>query len=190
MARPLSEEKRNAILAAAAEAVASLGVSASTAKIAKDAGIAEGTLFVYFPTKDDLLNELYLALKADMRAAIAAGYPTEASVKERCEHLWNQSIDWGAKNPAKRKAIRQLGVSDKVTEASRKTGRAAFRDIQSMLDEGFRSGVLRQQPKDMLGATTDVLTDMVLEFIHRDPGDIESYRRAGFETYWGAISNK
>jgi DNA-binding transcriptional regulator YbjK len=40
MARPLSEEKRTAILEATAEVVAMLGVSAPTAKIAKEAGVA------------------------------------------------------------------------------------------------------------------------------------------------------
>jgi hypothetical protein len=44
MARPLSEEKRGALLAAAADAVAFSGVAASTVKIAKDGGVAEGTL--------------------------------------------------------------------------------------------------------------------------------------------------
>lgn len=56
MARPLSEDKHNAILAAAAEAVAALGMSAPTARIAAGAGVAEGTLFTYFPTKDVLFN--------------------------------------------------------------------------------------------------------------------------------------
>jgi Bacterial regulatory proteins, tetR family len=63
MARPLSDEKRKLILTAATSAVASLGTAASTAKIAKDAGVGEGTLFVYFPTKDDLLSQLYLDLR-------------------------------------------------------------------------------------------------------------------------------
>ena len=45
MARPLSEEKREAILEAAAELVAQMGTGASTANIAKAAGVAEGTLF-------------------------------------------------------------------------------------------------------------------------------------------------
>ena len=45
MARPLSEDKRTAIIEAATEAVAVLGVSSPTAKIARGAGVAEGTLF-------------------------------------------------------------------------------------------------------------------------------------------------
>ena len=56
MARPLSEAKRNALLAATTGAVAVSGIAASTLKIAKDAGVAEGTLFVYFPTKDQAPN--------------------------------------------------------------------------------------------------------------------------------------
>ncbi|HYS81455.1 MAG TPA: helix-turn-helix domain-containing protein, partial [Anaeromyxobacteraceae bacterium] len=63
MARPKSEDKRNALLAAATQVIAELGVSAPTARIAQVAGVAEGTLFTYFRTKDELLNELYLALK-------------------------------------------------------------------------------------------------------------------------------
>ena len=45
MARPLSEAKRDAILAAAAQLVAAQGVGASTAQIAKAAKVAEGTVF-------------------------------------------------------------------------------------------------------------------------------------------------
>jgi AcrR family transcriptional regulator len=56
MARPLSEDKRTAILEAATEVVATLGLSAPTAKIAKGAGVAEGTLFTYFANKDELLT--------------------------------------------------------------------------------------------------------------------------------------
>jgi len=73
MARPLSEDKRTAILEAAAEVVATLGVSAPTAKIAKGAGVAEGTLFTYFANKDELLNQLYLKLKTDLRDAMMTG---------------------------------------------------------------------------------------------------------------------
>jgi AcrR family transcriptional regulator len=70
MARPLSEDKRTAILEAATEVVATLGLSAPTAKIAKGAGVAEGTLFTYFANKDELLNRLYQELKMDLRDAM------------------------------------------------------------------------------------------------------------------------
>jgi AcrR family transcriptional regulator len=54
MARIKSPEKRNAILQAAVREIAELGLSASTAKIARRAGLATGTLFTYFANKEKL----------------------------------------------------------------------------------------------------------------------------------------
>ena len=67
MARPKSQEKRNALLAAAIELIAEQGLSVPTSKIAHVAGVAEGTLFTYFETKERLLNDLYVELKLEER---------------------------------------------------------------------------------------------------------------------------
>jgi AcrR family transcriptional regulator len=53
MARPKSEDKRNAIMAAAIRVIAAQGLAAPTATIAKEAGVANGSLFNYFETKAD-----------------------------------------------------------------------------------------------------------------------------------------
>ena len=88
MARPLCEDKRDAILAAAAELVAALGTSAPTAKIAKGAGVAEGTLFTYFPDKDALLAALFLDIEGELAGALLdrhAGRPApRASASATC----------------------------------------------------------------------------------------------------------
>jgi AcrR family transcriptional regulator len=190
MARPLSEEKRNALLAAAIDAVASSGVAASTLKIAKDAGVAEGTLFRYFPTKDDLLNQLYLDLKSDLMGFLAAEYPTDAGIQAQIQHLWNRFIDWGVSRPDKRKALRQLSVSDKITEESQNAGQAMFYNLQSMVENGFKTGVLREQPILFLGGVIEALADMVLEAASRDPAKIGQYKHLGWETLWGAIARR
>jgi AcrR family transcriptional regulator len=60
LARPKSDKKRKAILNAAVELFADKGIAhAPTSAISACAGVAEGTLFTYFKTKDELLNELY-----------------------------------------------------------------------------------------------------------------------------------
>src|ERR1700735_5330493 len=135
MARPLSEEKRTAILEATAEVVATLGVSAPTAKIAKDAGAAEGTLFTYFANKDELLNRLYLVLKMDLRDAVIAGYPAGKSLIDRSRRFWDCYIGWGSAHPLKRRAMRQLAVSDRITEETKTLLGAAFGDVNDMMRE-------------------------------------------------------
>ena len=66
MPRPRSDEKRSAILEAATRIIVTQGLSAPTMGIAKEAGVANGSLFTYFETKPDLFNHPYLELKAEM----------------------------------------------------------------------------------------------------------------------------
>ncbi len=79
MARPKSEEKRNAILAAATEVFAERGLGAPTAAISAAARVGEGTLFTYFETKEDLLNALYGDIKIGVADVLMAGFPRTTS---------------------------------------------------------------------------------------------------------------
>lgn len=190
MARPLSEDKRNALLAAAIDAVASSGVAASTLKIAKDAGVAEGTLFRYFPTKDDLLNQLYLELKLDLMDFLAVDHPDDASIQAQMQHLWNRFIDWGVSSPDKRKALRQLSVSDKITEASQNASQAMFHKPQRVVETGFKTGILREQPILFLWGVIQGLADLVLETASRDSATIGEWKQLGWVMLWGAIARR
>lgn len=188
MARPLSEEKRDAILTSAAEVVAAQGVSAPTAGIAKGAGVAEGTLFTYFTTKDALLNQLYLALKDELRAALVRGYPSRGAPRDRWRHVWDSYVDWGAANPAKRKAMRQLTVSDRISPRSREIGGRGFDEVAALMEESLASGVMKTLPPDFGQAVMESLAEMTLEFMAREPGERERYKQAGFEAFWNAVS--
>src|SRR5436190_7010510 len=119
MARPLSEDKKDAILASAAEQVAALGTSAPTAKIAKSAGVAEGTLFTYFPDKDALLAALFLEIEGEL-AGLLSAIPPGLAPRERMHAMWDRLIDWSAANPARLKALKQLKVSDRIGAESRR----------------------------------------------------------------------
>lgn len=188
MARPLSEEKRQAILASATELVATLGTGAATAKIAREAGLSEGTLFNYFASKDELLNQLYLEIKTDLGNALLTSYPSRASVRERSRHVWNNFIDWGAKHPMKRKAMRQLSVSERITEQSRRQGNAAFGDINKMIEESLVDGGPEGCSMAFAGGIFEALAETTLEFIARDPRQHEHYKETGFAFFWSGIS--
>ena len=74
MARPKSDDKRSAILAAATAVFAARGLAAApTSAISRKARIAEGTLFTYFKTKDELINALYREIKLELADADDAG---------------------------------------------------------------------------------------------------------------------
>ena len=188
MARPLSEDKRTAILEAATEAVAALGVSAPTAKIAKCAGVAEGTLFTYFANKDELLNRLYLELKMDLRDAVITGYPAGKSLVDRSRHFWDRYIGWGSAHPLKRRAIRQLAVSDRITDETMKLVGDAFGEVNDMMREWAAGGALGHQPPSFVSAIMCAIADTTMDFVAREPIQAKRYTKAGFDAFWNAVA--
>lgn len=124
MARPKSEDKKQALLEAATQAIAQSGIAASTAVIARNAGVAEGTLFRYFATKDELINTLYLHLKQDLcQSMIMELDRSITDAKMMTRFIWNSYISWGLNHPARHRAIRQPGRQRKAHQRDGTTGR-------------------------------------------------------------------
>lgn len=188
MARQKSEDKRNALLAAATDVVAEQGLGAPTARIARQAGVAEGTLFTYFGSKDELLNALYLELKGDLREAIMAAYPRSGAVRERAWHAWKSYVEWGVAHPPRRRALAQLAVSDRITPETRAAGEAAFGDLAALVAQRVAEGTLRDQPPGFTPAVMAALAELTMDFVIRHPAQGERYTAAGFEAFWRAIA--
>ena len=92
LARKLNPQKRTKYLDAALNLFVTHGVqNTSTAAIAKLAGTAAGTLFLYFPTKQDLINELVMEIvKAQSDTIKAALTPTLSAQDSFCA-VWESS---------------------------------------------------------------------------------------------------
>src|ERR1700726_1628390 len=99
MARPRSDDKRSAIIAAATRVIVTHGLSAPTAMIAREAGVSNGSLFTYFETKADLLNQLYVELKAEMAAAALDGLPAKGNTRKRMLSIWSHWLRWATSCP-------------------------------------------------------------------------------------------
>ncbi|EML1599627.1 TetR/AcrR family transcriptional regulator [Burkholderia cenocepacia] len=189
MARPRSPDKHDAILAAAARALAEDGASATTARIAKLAGVAEGTVFTYFETKDALLNALYLSLKAGLREAMMTGFPEHAPAEQAVRHAWNGYVSWGVANPDGRRALQQLGVSGRIDDAHRAAGAEGFGGIGSLLREQVAAsgGLNRDEAHAFCSALFTSIAETAMESIARDPARADAYREAGFRAMWAVL---
>lgn len=124
MARPKSEDKKQALLEAATQAIAQSGIAASTAVIARNAGVAEGTLFRYFATKDELINTLYLHLKQDLcQSMIMELDRSITDAKTMTRFIWNSYISWGLNHPARPPGDPSTGRQRKAHQRDGTTGR-------------------------------------------------------------------
>jgi AcrR family transcriptional regulator len=188
MARPRSEDKRNAILAAAAEVFAERGLGAPTSAISQTAGVAEGTLFTYFETKDELLNALYREIKQELASAMMKGFPRAKPIRQRLQHVWNQYVAWGVEHGTQHRALRQIQVWSGLTEESKAAGTAAFAEIQKLaVTAAVAQSTLDGLPQRYFAATMQALAETTMEFVRQDPKNGDVYREAGFKMLCAGI---
>jgi AcrR family transcriptional regulator len=181
VARPRSPDKRDAILAAAARGVALEGEGVAISQIAQLAGVAQGTVFVYFENKDELLNQLYLHLKGALLFAMNSGFPRGASREDRGRHLWNSYVGFGLAHTAEQRAMRQLGVSERIRPETRAQSAQGFAEFAALLREILGSDEGDDERLAFAGAVFDALAEVTVQFATLYPERADRYRSEGFE---------
>src|ERR1700693_130125 len=190
MARPRSEDKRSAILDAATRLFADRGLTAApTSEISKLAGVAEGTLFTYFKTKDDLINALYREVKLELADAIMSDFPRKQNLRVRLRHVWDRYLNWGITNPKQRKVLAQLQVSEVLTKGSRNAGSAPFLEFQIMIRDAIEQRVFRNDlPVELISKSLTALVEATIDLTVSDPSKANKYRDSGFQMFWAGIT--
>src|ERR1700674_2090569 len=186
MARPKSEDKRNAILDAATRLFAERGLTAApTSEMSKQAGIAEGTLFTYFKTKDHLINALYREIKLELADAMMSDFPRKKNVRTRLRHVWDRYWGWGIANPKQRRVPAQLTVSEVLTKESRDAGSAPFVEFQTMIRDAIEQRIFRNDlPVELISKSLAALVEATVDLTESNPANAKKYHVSGFEMFW------
>jgi AcrR family transcriptional regulator len=189
MARPKSDDKRLAILGAAIRLFAERSSTATpTAAISIAARVAEGTLFTYFATKEDLVNEVYRTLKREVADSLATAYPTAADARLRFRHVWDRYVEWGVSHPEKFRVLEQLEASDSLTPESRSIGMAALKEIERVAKDSIRKKRIRNTSLPYLAAVMTTLAKTSIAFVAGNRHSRIDYCAAGFEIFWAGIA--
>jgi AcrR family transcriptional regulator len=166
MARPKSDDKRDAIMAAAIRVIASAGTErADGGHRQREAGVSNGSLFTYFETKADLLNQLYLELKMEMARLRWMDFRLESDIREQLLPYVVPLAALGDGLPREAPALALLGVSDDITPESRSRApddgrhrQAAGAEPRKWADARCAAGI-RRCPDELAGRRDDRLHD-------------------------------
>jgi AcrR family transcriptional regulator len=175
-------------MAAATRVIVAQGLSAPTAAIAQEAGVANGSLFTYFETKADLFNQLYLELKAGMASAALEGLPAGAELRKQLFHLWSNWMEWAMSSPEKRRALAQLDVSGEITPASRAAGHKIMAGIAELLERSRAKGAMRKAPMAFVAALLNSLAEATMDFMVQDPTHADKHCKVGFDALWRVLA--
>ena len=188
MARPRSEDKRNAIIEAATRVIGTHGLSAPTAMIAKEAGVSNGSLFAYFETKADLLNRLYVGLKAEMAEVALDGLATESDIRTQMFHMWSYLLRWAISCPEKRRTLAHLSVSGDITSETRQNANHELAGVIQLVERGREDGPMRDAPLGFVAALMTALLDATSDYMIQDPANADKHCMAALDAFWRMIA--
>ncbi|TDC86305.1 TetR/AcrR family transcriptional regulator [Actinomadura sp. 7K507] len=151
-----AERNRKHLIATAAEAFAS-GQTVSLDAIAKRAGVGSGTLYRHFPTREDLVEEIYREqirpLRDDAQALLATERPAQAL------HTWMRNFaEWAGERRGICEALVAMSASGRFG-----TG-PVCNEVQHILgmvlEAGSEAGELRRDidPVDVSGILAGALS--------------------------------
>ncbi len=190
MVRTSDPEKRKRFLDAALKLFVQQGfMNVSTAEIAKEAGTAAGTLFLYFPTKQDLLDEVVLRIGAEQSTAIQNLLTPALSARERFRVIWSGTLDWFQNNLDAFLYLQQVRDTGVISQAAALKSGEFFRFYYETIQKGLEEGSIKPYPLGLIGDFLYHDLVAVMNTIRRTPdqSEREAIVRQGFDIFWDGI---
>ncbi len=163
-----------------------------TAKIADKAGVANGTLFNYFPTKQDLIDALYLGLKKEvMQLFLADGAEKAGSLKQTSFVVWNNYIRWAMANPLKHGVMSLFKTANVLSPGVLAQADDMFKPLYELVQKGIKNGEVLDLDFDYLYQIKAAQINVSIEhaLTRKLKGKaLEAHILAGFEIYWRGVA--
>ena len=147
MARKRVGNKRERIIAAAAKLFGEKGYhDTTTAEIAEAAGVAAGTIYIYFSSKEELLVAVFEEFLGKHMQQLREGVAREATPHAKLDCLLQLGLELMQGNPdSARIFLSLLRQSTDMIKAVTKRSSRAYKDIiEEVLREGVSSGLCRE----------------------------------------------
>lgn len=146
-------EKKKAILDATLKLITEHGFHAAPmALVAERAGVAAGTIYHHFRSKEDIINALYAQLKEEMGRALLKGDKPGDTYKARFFRFWINLYTHFAKHPSEFLFLEQYTNSPYVTTVTKEENARFYQHVISFLEQGVKTGVLRKMDTALLVA--------------------------------------
>jgi AcrR family transcriptional regulator len=185
-------DKQREILNAALKLFVEHGFHATpTSKIAKEAGVANGTLFHYYKTKDELIVALYVDIKTRLSACMKTGENGYLPIKEKCREFFIGALNWGMQNMTEFRFVQQFMSSPYLLMLAPEEIQKQSRLAMDLINEGIKAKVLRKMPVEFIHTLLSSQLfgiNQYLMTVKPTPAAQKKLIEESFEMVWGMIS--
>ncbi|NMB78485.1 MAG: TetR/AcrR family transcriptional regulator [Methanomicrobiales archaeon] len=163
-----------------------------TSLISREAGIATGTLFFYFKTKEDLIDALYLRVKAEAAEAMNRGLDQETDAKAKLNRLGKNAVLFGLEHPEKMKFMEQFAHTPFISKSAREEGISRFFFLKDLIVQGIQEGQIRNlDPELLIFMMASSFSGLIARVgTATSPKEREIFVEQGLEFIWNGLAKK
>ena len=189
MARPRDTNKIDLIYKAALNLVVKIGyVELKMSDVAKGAGIATGTLYIYFSNKEDLINKLYLHLKQQKTKEIMQDYNPDDPFFTSFKRIWHQYLAASSKEPQQMMFLEQYARSPYLRAETRQQTERLLAPVTDLLVVGQQQGMVKDVPVEVLmGYLIGAVHEIVKIHFDKNEPISQATIDACFEMSWHCV---
>lgn len=189
MAKAKDEQKQAAIYQAALQIVLREGFAGlKMSQVAREAGVATGTVYLYFANKEELINDLYLQLKRDSARNFLEGYDPGQPFLVGFETIWFNYFNTMLERPEEMAFLEQYYRSPYLRQAVKDETDKLLAPIFELLERGKQERLVADIDTSLLaaqlsGGMNELVRWHVMGTIELTPGK----KQQAFEMAWNSI---
>jgi len=143
--------KRDQVLQTTLELITELGFHATPmALIIEKSGVAAGTIYYYFKSKEELIDILYSDIKKEMGDVLKNGFENEPNYKSKFAILWKNLFNFYIQNPKKFEFLQQYSNSPLIRKEIKELNQIHYQEVFDYLRKGISLGIIREMPINLL----------------------------------------
>ncbi len=147
------EDKRTAILKATLNLISEHGFHATPMSlIAQEAGVGAGTIYRYFDSKETMIDELFLQLKADFCRQMMVGVGEGDQTREVFRKVWLNIFSYCIHNPAEMVFMEHYHNSPFLTPEVETQMQQMLAPLVKVFKTAISRGEVKDIPFEMLTA--------------------------------------
>lgn len=182
-------DKKSALLNATLTLVNNRGFhNAPMSKIAKLAGVAPATIYLYFENKQDLINSLYLEVKASFSRCAFEGYEEGLPVKKGFEIIWYNIANYKLHQINEAKFLSQCDNTPMIDDAISEEGLKHLQPLLDLWERGKEEGIVKPLSNYILYAYSIYPLSFLLAIQEKNFYSLnETVKAKTFQSAWDAI---
>lgn len=164
----------------------------ATTKIAQEAGVANGTLFNYFATKEILIVNIYNSIIKKMDDFIIESIESHSVSKESFRSLFMASVQWNLENPIEFQYLQQFNNSPYSKSAITRALIKEEHPLYVLIQNGINLVLLKPMPVafifSLFTAQINGLYYYLISNVVNEEQTVELIKET-FELFWKMIED-